>query len=204
MKNPTQSKAVTNDREKLSQRQAELPDPQVPDLPTQVTPATDPQDNEIVEIDFSQKVHSLRRLLGGVTGGAALAGFYIVYSTSFEHIRLSSDEFHWRIEVCARMRAPISVSAMRYEFAAYVGELITHAVVAIATVLCLYQLLRVAERLILPPSLLNPSFIDVLRTLIGVRSPAKEAQRTGNGLIDTVKAVVNAPKDGAKVERQEP
>ncbi len=68
-------------------------------------------------------------------------------------------------------------SLVRYHVAVFSAGVIAHAIVAVAAALFCYQIMRVAERLFLPYSLLNPENVEVLRALVGIETPVDRAKR---------------------------
>lgn len=76
----------------------------------------------------------------------------------------------------------------------HIAQLIAQALVAMAVVFFAYQLLRAAERLLLPYWLLKRDHVDLLKMMLGVETPVDGATK----LVEEVRRTVEASKSDEK------
>lgn len=80
----------------------------------------------------------------------------------------------------------------------YLVKTLGHAFVSVAAVYFAYQMLKTAERMILPPWLVNKESIELMKTLLGIDSPADGAGKlmgTIKQTLDSVQALKRDDKD---------
>ena len=77
----------------------------------------------------------------------------------------------------------------------YAIRMLAEALVSIALIFFGYQLLRVAERMLAPPSLLTRDNIEVLRALIGIETPADGASRIIKSATDLANSISRKKPD---------
>lgn len=110
-------------------------------------------------IEAQQEAHRLRSGIGYVLGALGIVLIGVVGIGAF--CRLSE------------MTNPSTEIELRFEMV----RMAAHAVVAVALVYFGYQLVRLGERLNLPPSLINSGQVDMVRAILGTRTPASEVSK---------------------------
>lgn len=94
-----------------------------------------------------------------------------------------------------RIAAESTAAKSRYDVWMFAIKVLAEASVSIAMIFFGYQLLRVAERMMVPPSMMTRDNIDTLRALIGVETPVDGASRAVRSLTDLAQTIKKPPTE---------
>jgi hypothetical protein len=144
--------------------------PAVPSMPPVPSETTSPGMRISGQVEtYAEDLH-VRKWLGY---GIGTVGILVVGLTAF-----------WAFWEIAKLREPLTELALRAAYA----KLAAHAVVSVAVVFFGYQLVRAAERMILPHWWIQPHHCELLQLLLGVDTPVRASTKTVEKLTDLVKA----------------